>query len=44
MAGERLVVIGGGAGGMSAAANARRGRRDLRITAFERGLYVSYAA
>jgi NADPH-dependent 2,4-dienoyl-CoA reductase/sulfur reductase-like enzyme len=44
MAGERLVVIGGSAAGMSAAANARRGRRDLEIAAFEAGAYVSYAA
>ena len=44
MAGERLVVIGGSAGGMSAAANARRGRADLDIAAFEGSRYVSYAA
>jgi NADPH-dependent 2,4-dienoyl-CoA reductase/sulfur reductase-like enzyme len=44
MAGQRLVVIGGSAAGMSAAANARRGRPDLEIAAFESGRYVSYAA
>jgi len=44
MAGERLVVVGGSAAGMSAAANARRGRADLDITAFEATHYVSYAA
>jgi NADPH-dependent 2,4-dienoyl-CoA reductase/sulfur reductase-like enzyme len=44
MAAERLVVIGGSAGGMSAAANARRGRSDLDIVAFESSHYVSYAA
>jgi NADPH-dependent 2,4-dienoyl-CoA reductase/sulfur reductase-like enzyme len=44
MAGERLVVVGGSAAGMSAAANARRGDSDLEITAFESGRYVSYAA
>jgi NADPH-dependent 2,4-dienoyl-CoA reductase/sulfur reductase-like enzyme len=44
MAGDRLMVIGGSAAGMSAAANARRGRPDLEITAFEGGRYVSYAA
>jgi NADPH-dependent 2,4-dienoyl-CoA reductase/sulfur reductase-like enzyme len=44
MAGERLVVIGGNGAGMSAAANARRGRQDLEIVAFEVGRYVSYAA
>jgi NADPH-dependent 2,4-dienoyl-CoA reductase/sulfur reductase-like enzyme len=43
---ERLVVIGGDAAGMSAAARARR-RRDpdeLEIVAFERGRYTSYSA
>ena len=44
MAGQRLVVIGGNGAGMSAAANARRGRRDLEIVAFEAGCHVSYAA
>lgn len=43
---ERLVVIGGVAGGMSAAAQARRMRDegDLEIVVFERGEYTSYAA
>jgi NADPH-dependent 2,4-dienoyl-CoA reductase/sulfur reductase-like enzyme len=43
---ERLVVIGGDAAGMSAAAQARR-RRDagaLEIVCFERGAHTSYAA
>ena len=43
---ERLVVIGGDAAGMTAAARARR-RRDtdeLEIVAFERGPYTSYSA
>ena len=43
---ERLVVVGGDAAGMSAAARARR-RRDrdeLEIVAFERGDYTSYSA
>ena len=43
---ERLVVIGGDAGGMSAASQARR-RRDpdaLEIIAFEKGPYTSYSA
>jgi NADPH-dependent 2,4-dienoyl-CoA reductase/sulfur reductase-like enzyme len=44
MASDRLIVIGGSAAGMSAAANARRGRADLDITAFEATGYVSYAA
>jgi NADPH-dependent 2,4-dienoyl-CoA reductase/sulfur reductase-like enzyme len=43
MAKERLVVIGGNGAGMSAATNARRGRRDLEIVAFEAGPFVSYA-
>ena len=43
---DRLVVIGGDAAGMSAAAQARRRRdeRELEIVAFERGDYTSYAA
>jgi NADPH-dependent 2,4-dienoyl-CoA reductase/sulfur reductase-like enzyme len=44
MAGERLVIIGGSGAGMSAATNARRGRRDLEIRAFNTGSFVSYAA
>jgi NADPH-dependent 2,4-dienoyl-CoA reductase/sulfur reductase-like enzyme len=42
--GEHLVIIGGDAAGMSAAAQARRMRPDLRITAFEEGPYTSYGA
>jgi NADPH-dependent 2,4-dienoyl-CoA reductase/sulfur reductase-like enzyme len=43
---ERLVVIGGDAGGMTAASQARRSRPadDLEIVAFERGDYTSYSA
>lgn len=41
---ERLVVIGGDAAGMSAAAIARRRAPDLEIVAFERGPYTSYSA
>jgi NADPH-dependent 2,4-dienoyl-CoA reductase/sulfur reductase-like enzyme len=43
---ERLVIIGGDAGGMSAASQARRrrGEDELEIVAFERGNYTSYAA
>jgi NADPH-dependent 2,4-dienoyl-CoA reductase/sulfur reductase-like enzyme len=43
---ERLVVIGGDAAGMTAAARARRRRdpEDLDIVAFERGPYTSYSA
>ncbi|MEA2452967.1 MAG: hypothetical protein QOG04_1677 [Actinomycetota bacterium] len=44
--GERLIVIGGDAAGMSAASQARRrrGPEDLEIIAFERGDYTSYSA
>jgi NADPH-dependent 2,4-dienoyl-CoA reductase/sulfur reductase-like enzyme len=43
---RRLVVIGGDAGGMSAAAQARRRASPdvLEIVAFERGEYSSYSA
>src|SRR3954469_18717854 len=41
---ERLVVIGGDAGGMTAATNARRQRPDLEIVALERGSRTSYSA
>jgi NADPH-dependent 2,4-dienoyl-CoA reductase/sulfur reductase-like enzyme len=46
MMGERLVVIGGDAAGMSAASQARRlrGPDDLAILAFEKGRFTSYAA
>ena len=42
--GERLVVIGGDAGGMAAASQARRMRPDLDIVAFEKGNWTSYSA
>ncbi|HUF33897.1 MAG TPA: FAD-dependent oxidoreductase [Acidimicrobiales bacterium] len=42
--GERLVVIGGDAGGMAAASQARRLRGDLDIVALERGPHTSYSA
>ncbi|MEW2472992.1 MULTISPECIES: FAD-dependent oxidoreductase [Micromonospora] len=43
---ERMIVIGGDAAGMAAAAQARRsrGRDDLEIVAFERGHFTSYSA
>lgn len=43
---RRLVVVGGDAGGMSAAAQARRmtDPKDFEIVAFERGEHTSYAA
>jgi NADPH-dependent 2,4-dienoyl-CoA reductase/sulfur reductase-like enzyme len=42
--GERLVVIGGDAGGMGAATQARRLRPDLDIVALEKGSWTSYSA
>ena len=44
MVAERLVVIGGDAGGMAAATQARRLRPDLDIVALERGVRTSYSA
>lgn len=43
---QRLVVIGGDAGGMSAASQARRRKspEELEIVAFERGNFTSYSA
>lgn len=42
--GERLIVVGGVAAGMSAAAKARRTNPDLEITVYEKSGYVSYGA
>ena len=42
--GERLVVIGGDAGGMAAASQARRRQPDLEIVALEMGHWTSYSA
>ena len=41
---KRLVVIGGVAAGMSAAAKVRRTNSSIDVTVFERGSYVSYGA
>lgn len=41
---DRLVVIGGDAGGMTAATNARRENPSLDIVALERGNWTSYSA
>jgi len=41
---DRLIVIGGDAAGMSAAAAARRRDPELQIVAFERGAHTSYSA
>jgi len=42
--GERLIVIGGVAAGMSAAAKAKRTQRDLEVMVCEKGSFISYAA
>ena len=44
MAKERLVVIGGDAAGMSAAAQAKRLSKDLDVITFEKGPHTSYSA
>lgn len=41
---KNLVVIGGGAAGPSAAAEARRGNPSLKVTILEKGAFVSYSA
>ncbi|MBW1973136.1 MAG: hypothetical protein JRI44_09950 [Deltaproteobacteria bacterium] len=41
---ERLVVVGGSAGGPSAAAKASRVNPDLEIIMYEQGPFVSYGA
>jgi NADPH-dependent 2,4-dienoyl-CoA reductase/sulfur reductase-like enzyme len=41
---DRLLIIGGDAAGMSAAAVARRRAPELEIVALERGPYTSYSA
>ena len=41
---QRLVIIGGVAAGMSAAAKVRRVNSEIDVTVFERGSYVSYGA
>lgn len=41
---RRLVVIGGGAAGMSAAAKAARVDHDLEIVVYEKGQFISFAA
>ena len=41
---ERLLVIGGDAGGMAAASQAKKRRRDLDVVALEKGRWTSYSA
>lgn len=43
MARDRLVIVGGDAAGMSAAAQARRRNPQLEILVFERTPYTSYS-
>src|SRR4051812_2427654 len=40
---RRIVIVGGVAGGASAAARARRVDESAEITIFERGPYISFA-
>ena len=42
--GERMIVVGGGAAGPSAAAKAKRVKPDLEVTILQAGEYVSFAS
>jgi flavin-dependent dehydrogenase len=42
--GEKLVVVGGGAGGPSAAAKAKRVDPELEVTILENGEHVSFSS
>ena len=41
---RKLLVVGGGAGGPSAAAKAKRLNPDMEVTILQAGEHVSYAA
>jgi flavin-dependent dehydrogenase len=41
---EKLVIVGGSAGGPSAAARAKRANPDLEVLMFEQGRFVSYGS
>ena len=41
---RKLVVVGGGAGGPSAAAKAKRADPELEVTILEGGEHVSFSA
>lgn len=43
MGSERIVIIGGNAAGMTAAARAARLKDNLDIKVFEKGPHISYA-
>jgi NADPH-dependent 2,4-dienoyl-CoA reductase/sulfur reductase-like enzyme len=42
--GSRLIVVGGVAAGMSAAAKAKRVNREMEVVVYEKSPYISYAA
>jgi protoporphyrinogen oxidase len=42
--GKKMVIVGGGAGGPSAAARAKRVDPSLEVTILQAGDYVSYAS
>ena len=42
--GKNMIVVGGGAGGPSAAAEAKRRDPSLQVTMVEKGDFVSYAS
>jgi NADPH-dependent 2,4-dienoyl-CoA reductase/sulfur reductase-like enzyme len=41
---EKLVIVGGSAGGPSGAARAKRINPELDVTIFEQGQFVSYGS
>jgi len=41
---KNLVVVGGGAGGPSSAAEAKRRDPSMNVTILEKGEFISYAA
>jgi hypothetical protein len=41
---KNLIIVGGGAGGPSSAAEAKREDPSMKVTIIEQGEYVSYAA
>jgi NADH dehydrogenase FAD-containing subunit len=41
---KNLIIAGGGAGGPSSIAEAKRGDPSMNVTIIEQGEYISYAA
>jgi NADPH-dependent 2,4-dienoyl-CoA reductase/sulfur reductase-like enzyme len=41
---ERLVIVGGNAGGMGAVSQARKGKPELEVIVFEQGPWTSYSS